>query len=139
MRDYGTSRGIQEFVLDTHSVSHGVRQRSFSVSSEGWGPKVSTNHMTVGVMPNLCRGVTFESERHPHVRAKFACDFPAVTRGIIPCLEMDCLGSCFMRPSLSRRCYDKVYCTWFKPLGSLQPTAYSMPQTQANVGTYLLY
>lgn len=31
----------------------------------------------------------FESERHPHVRAKFAYDFPAVTRGIIPCLEMD--------------------------------------------------
>lgn len=91
MRDYGTSRGVQQFVLDTHSVSHGARQSRghFLSQAKVGGLSVSTNHMADGVMPNLCRGLTFESERHPHVRAKFACDFPAVIRGIIPCLGMD--------------------------------------------------
>jgi hypothetical protein len=54
------------------------------------GLMASTNHMAVGVMPNLWTGLTFGSERHPHVRAKFACDCPAVTRGIIPCFGDGC-------------------------------------------------
>lgn len=53
-----------------------------------------------------------------------------------------CLESCLIRPSLSRLCFDKVCCPWFEPLGSILPTCllvhYIMPQTRANVGTYML-
>lgn len=93
------------------------KQLVVSVSNEFGRQSFSANYTCYGAIPSFGKGSCLKSDMRLSF-AKFAYDFPAVTRGLIPDSEIGGLKSFLKWSSLQPQRQDRAYCTWFEPLGS---------------------